>query len=260
MVVGRLLFPIGKVTFQGLREGISMKIYQIFKARVFFCWQPTTLMEFYVVTRRFQFLSWGWRQVTQQKRSQQNKHEPFPMDSGQISIIPKPELREFLGGIPLLNHHFRWPRRFGRYNLPRWIHPKWVFPKNMGKPPKSSRVWNHYFHHPFWVMGSPIFASTPKICFGFNSYLYQTLENRSADGRNTGSQVIELSRAMMTIDSQWKNGAIIRLKNKRVGGWTNPYEKIWIRQIGSIWSSNWIISPIFGVNIKKSLSCHHPDI
>ena len=28
-----------------------------------------------------------------------------------------------------------------------------VEPKNMGNPPKSShfnRVWNHYFHHPFW--------------------------------------------------------------------------------------------------------------
>ena len=29
--------------------------------------------------------------------------------SGQISIIPKPELRGF-GGIPLLNHNLRWPR------------------------------------------------------------------------------------------------------------------------------------------------------
>ena len=32
------------------------------------------------------------------------KHHP-----GQISIIPKHELRGF-GGIPLLNHHLRWPR------------------------------------------------------------------------------------------------------------------------------------------------------
>ena len=42
-----------------------------------------------------------------------------PNSSGQISIIPKPELRGFGGRIPLLNHNLRWPRRFGRYNLPR---------------------------------------------------------------------------------------------------------------------------------------------
>ena len=30
----------------------------------------------------------------------------FAIPSGQISIIPKPELRDF-GGIPLLNHHLR---------------------------------------------------------------------------------------------------------------------------------------------------------
>ncbi len=29
---------------------------------------------------------------------------------GQMSIIPKPELKQFSGGIPLLNHHLRWPR------------------------------------------------------------------------------------------------------------------------------------------------------
>ena len=40
--------------------------------------------------------------------------------SGQISICPKPELRGFAGGIPLLNHNLRWPTGGkGRYNLPR---------------------------------------------------------------------------------------------------------------------------------------------
>ena len=31
----------------------------------------------------------------------------------------------------------------------------------------------------------------------------------------------------------------------------------WFQPIWKICSSNWIISPIFGVNIKKCLSCHH---
>ncbi len=29
--------------------------------------------------------------------------------SSQMTIIPKPELRALLGGIPLLNHHLGWP-------------------------------------------------------------------------------------------------------------------------------------------------------
>ena len=32
----------------------------------------------------------------------------------------------------------------------------------------------------------------------------------------------------------------------------------WFQPIWKIWSSNWIISPIFGVKIKQYLSCHHP--
>ena len=34
----------------------------------------------------------------------------------------------------------------------------------------------------------------------------------------------------------------------------------WFQPLWKIWSSNWISSPIFGVKIKKSLSCHHPDL
>ena len=37
---------------------------------------------------------------------------------------------------------------------------KW-YPKNMGKPPNHPfvrRVWNHYFHHPFW--DTSIFGNT----------------------------------------------------------------------------------------------------
>ena len=41
--------------------------------------------------------------------------------SGQITVIPKPECFGDLGGIPLINHHLGWPRRVGRYNLPRYI-------------------------------------------------------------------------------------------------------------------------------------------
>ena len=40
---------------------------------------------------------------------------------GQITVIPKPECSGDLGGIPLINHHLGWPRRVGRYNLPRCI-------------------------------------------------------------------------------------------------------------------------------------------
>ena len=37
-------------------------------------------------------------------------------------IIPKPEFFGDFGKIPLLHHHLGWPRRFGRYNLPRCFH------------------------------------------------------------------------------------------------------------------------------------------
>ena len=35
----------------------------------------------------------------------------------------------------------------------------WVFPKIMVPPnhPLKNRVWNHYFHHPFWGVSIPLF-------------------------------------------------------------------------------------------------------
>ena len=43
--------------------------------------------------------------------------------SGQINIVPKPELRWMFRGFwwdsLTFHHHLRWPRRVGRYNLPR---------------------------------------------------------------------------------------------------------------------------------------------
>ena len=37
-----------------------------------------------------------------------------------------------------------------------------MFPKIVGKPPNHPfvhRVWNHYFHHPFWGENTPIFGN-----------------------------------------------------------------------------------------------------
>ena len=64
--------------------------------------------------------------------------------SGQISIIPKPELRGFWG-IPLLNHHLRWPR--SRYLKPE-MHLK-----------KNHRFW--YLSHELTVGIMIFFSSIP---------------------------------------------------------------------------------------------------
>ncbi len=65
-------------------------------------------------------------------------------DSGQFIINPYPNLRPFWGGIPLLNHHLGWPRRFGRYKLARWLFKKslWLHVDNLLPPiqPVSSEV------------------------------------------------------------------------------------------------------------------------
>ena len=41
----------------------------------------------------------------------------------QITIIPKPELQRYFGGITLLNHHLG----IGRNNLPLCLYPSTVF-------------------------------------------------------------------------------------------------------------------------------------
>ena len=43
-----------------------------------------------------------------------------PMETNpRVMTLPNTSLRASWGGLPVLNHHFRWPRRFGRYNLDR---------------------------------------------------------------------------------------------------------------------------------------------
>ena len=68
---------------------------------------------------------------------------PHWIPSGQITIIPKPELRGILGGFPYNHHHLGWPTGGkGRYNLPRFHVNRvwWLGPRSLS----TSR-------HPCWV-------------------------------------------------------------------------------------------------------------
>ncbi len=98
------------------------------------------------------------------------KYEPKPMYSKSVTAKPSQQIDKSPVGPSFhrwLSSPFRrYPtssRCFGGKKLTTeengcWTKNRWVFPPNH---PFGNRVWNHYFHHPFW--GARIFGNTQML-------------------------------------------------------------------------------------------------